>query len=157
VFNHLLVPLDGSEYSQRALATATDLARVTGARITLLGVIWRPQAPGVPHVEKLDDQSRKRVHDYLETLAAPVRKAGVAQVDAEVRFGQPADEIAHVAADAGVDLILMSTHGLGASGRYALGSVALKVLMSAPAPVLMVRIPEQTGMPQEVAVATARR
>lgn len=144
MFSHLLVPLDGSEYGARALAYAEGLAGETGARISLLSVLLRPASESAPHVPKLDEQSRKFAEEHLETTAASVRAHNGAQVSTAVEFGEPAERITEYARSQGVDLIVMSTHGLGATGRYAIGSVALKVLMTAPCPVFMVRI-EQTA------------
>lgn len=142
MFEHLLVPLDGSDFAERALAYAEQLAATTGARITLLSVLLRPQSAEAPHVDKLDDQSRERLQAELAAVASKVSARLVtANVDTAVLVGEPAGQIADFADSHGVDLIVMSTHGLGATGRYALGSVALKVLMTAPCPVFMVRIP----------------
>ena len=143
MFKQILVPLDGSEYSERAMGYANELARATGGALRLVTVLLRPEAPGAPKIAKLDEQSRVRAEQYLEPHLAAVRGAGVSAVDSEVRFGEAASAITDAATSSGADLIVMSTHGLGASGRYALGSVALKVLMTAPCPVLMVRITEQ--------------
>lgn len=148
MFRHILVTLDGSEYSERALGYARDLAQATGARISLISVILRPDSPHTPTVPKLDEDSRKRALAYLDGKAGTLRAAGVKDVATEVRFGEPASLIADLATERQVDLIAMSTHGLGASGRYALGSIALKVLMTAPCPVFMVRIPEMTRSQQ---------
>lgn len=142
MFSHMLVPLDGSEYALRALSHAEGLAKLTGARLTLIGVLLRDPRPEATHVGRLDEQSRERLLSELNATADEVRtRAGLEQVDAEVRFGQPAQEITDYADSNDVDLVVMSTHGLGATGRYALGSVALKVLMTVDCPVFMVRIP----------------
>lgn len=140
MFNHLLVPLDGSEYGARALAYAEGLAREAGAQISLLSVLLRPTSESAPQVPKLDEQSRRRAEEHLETTAESVRTRSAAQVSTTVEFGEPAERITEYARSHAVDLIVMSTHGLGATGRYAIGSVALKVLMTAPCPVFMVRI-----------------
>lgn len=142
MFSHLLVPLDGSEYALRALSYAENLAKLDGARLTLITVLLRDDAPEAVHVGRLDEQSRTRLLAELNALSDEVRaRSGVQQIACEVRFGQPAHEITDYADSTDVDLIVMSTHGLGATGRYAVGSVALKVLMTAPCPVFMVRIP----------------
>ncbi len=151
MFRQILVPLDGSEYSERALGYATDLAKATGAAVRLLAVVLRPEVPGEPRVERLDEQSRERAERYLDAHAARVRANGVAAVTTEVRLGEAASAIADTAGERSADLVVMSTHGLGARGRYALGSVAMKVLMSAPCPVFMVRIPEETGTARRAA------
>lgn len=144
MFSHVLVPLDGSEYGARALAYAQGLANEAGARISLLTVLLRPDPGSAPVVPKLDEQSRKSAEGHLEQTAATVRERGSAPVSTTVELGEPAERITEFARSQGVDLIVMSTHGLGATGRYAIGSVALKVLMTAPCPVFMVRI-DQTA------------
>jgi nucleotide-binding universal stress UspA family protein len=141
MFRNILVPLDGSEFSERALEHAQDLAETNGGTVTLLTVLLRPEGEHL-RVPKLDDQSRHHLEETLEAKAAQVEKSAlVDNVETGVVFGEPAHQIAEYANDHDVDLIVMSTHGLGATGRYALGSVALKVLMTAPCPVFMVRIP----------------
>ena len=147
MFQHLLVPLDGSEYAERALTYAEKLAERFGSRLSLLSVLLRPVSPGAPRISRLDEQSRERLKGQLEGTAAEVReRSGLQAVQTDVCFGEPAEQIMEFAQSHGVDLIVMSTHGLGATGRYALGSVALKVLMTAPCPVFMVRIPSQPQM-----------
>ena len=141
MFKHVLVPLDGSEYALRALASAEGLAKLSGARLTLLSVLLRPEDAGALHVGKLDERSHDQLQAELDALAEQVKaRSGLGDVDATVVFGQPAHEITEYANANDVDLITMSTHGLGATGHYAVGSVALKVLMTAHCPVYMVRI-----------------
>ena len=137
MFKHILVPLDGSEQAERALAYARELVQATGARLTLLTVILRFQH-SLPRIEHLEETSRRLALDYLEPVAEKL-PAGV-RCDLRVTFGEPAEAITTLARDENVDLIVMSTHGTGATGRDALGSVALKVLRTAPCPVTMVRI-----------------
>ena len=142
MFKHVLVPLDGSEYALRALESAEGLAGLSGARLTVLSVLLRPEEEGALHVGKLDERSHEHLQGELNALAERVkRRSGLAEVDAVVLFGQPAHQITEYANANDVDLITMSTHGLGATGRYAVGSVALKVLMTAACPVFMERIP----------------
>ena len=141
MFKHVLVPLDGSEYALRALASAEGLAKLSGARLTLFSVLLRPEDAGALHVGKLDERSHEHLQAELDALAATVKeRTALDEVDAVVAFGQPAHQITEYANANGVDLITMSTHGLGATGHYAVGSVALKVLMTAACPVFMVRI-----------------
>jgi nucleotide-binding universal stress UspA family protein len=141
MFQSILVPLDGSDYSERALATGLELARLTGAKVTLLTVILGYKDAHVPPVERLDQQARDRAEAYLAPFLEDARKAGF-DVSSRVGHGDPAQEIVASARERGADLIVMSTHGIGATGRHALGSVAMKVLQDSDCPVLMVRIPE---------------
>ena len=142
MFRHLMVPLDGSDYALLALRKAEELAKLTGARLTILTVLLRPEGPDAIHVNKLDERSREQAESGLVSIVTEVKaRTGLEAVDSEVRFGAPAHQITEYANATDLDLIVMSTHGLGATGQYALGSVALKVLMTAHCPVLMVRIP----------------
>ncbi|MEZ4503421.1 MAG: universal stress protein [Dehalococcoidia bacterium] len=140
MFTQILTTLDGSEYSERALGYARDLASVSGARVALLTVV-------PTRTSRLDEtdadglEGRKvRAFDYLEEKAQALREAGVAEVTVNVRFGQPSTTIAELAGELHADLIVMSTHGAGADELLGIGSVALKVLMVASCPVLMVRV-----------------
>ena len=67
------------------------------------------------------------------------RRAGLTQVSADAAQGTPADEIARIAQERGVDQIVMGTHGRGAVGRVFLGSVAQRVIHLAPMPVTVVK------------------
>ncbi|MBI3742699.1 MAG: universal stress protein [Chloroflexi bacterium] len=136
MIKHILVPLDGSEYAERARAFAQDLAEPLKASITLLMVLQRGLA-SFPRVAELDAHSKKLAMDYL----VPFRERARAKTDVQVEFGNPAEVIADVATKSSADLIVMSTHGLGSSVQHPmLGSVALRVLHLAPCPVTMVRI-----------------
>ncbi|MCH7553443.1 MAG: universal stress protein [Chloroflexi bacterium] len=140
MITHMLVPLDGSDYSEQALEYATGLAKDEGSRVTLLTVIIRYNR-SLHQVEKLDEASRQLAMEYLEPLRDRLSQAGI-RAEATVVFGAPADAIARAATEAGADLVIMSTHGAGSTGRYALGSIAVKVLQVAPCPVTMIRIQE---------------
>lgn len=109
--------------------------------MTLVTVVLGYKDAHVPTVGRLEAQVRERAETYLAPFLADERSAGF-EITGKVGHGEPADEILRVATEVDADLIVMSTHGIGASGRHALGSVALKVLQSAACPVLMVRIPE---------------
>jgi nucleotide-binding universal stress UspA family protein len=137
----IVVPLDGSEYSERALANATDLAQDSHAVLSLITVISAYRDAHLPVVPKLEEQARHRAASYLEPFVEAAKGKGVPVV-AKVAEGAPAEEIVHWAEESDADMIVMSTHGIGAAGRHALGSIAMKVLESAPCPVLMVRIPQ---------------
>jgi nucleotide-binding universal stress UspA family protein len=144
VFSSVLVPLDGSEYSERALAAGLELARLSGARVTILTVVLAYKDAHVPAVEKLEAQTRARAEAYLKPFLDEGNAAGFT-LTGRVGHGDPAEEILRAAAEEDADLIVMSTHGIGASGRHALGSVAMKVLQTATCPILMIRIPEEAA------------
>ena len=142
MFKSLLVPLDGSVYSERALAMGLELARLSGARVTAVTVVLCYRDAHVPEVPKLDAQARQRAETYLQPFVDQARASGF-DFSAVVAHGNPAEEILRVARETRADLIVMSTHGIGAEGRHALGSVALRVLQSATCPVLFQGIHEE--------------
>jgi nucleotide-binding universal stress UspA family protein len=146
---HILVPHDFGDPSAAALTYAEHLARALGARITLLHVVEDPAEGGddaAELVHQLAPALREHVSevllDALETVASRARGGGVA-VAAKVRVGRPWCEIDAEAAEGGFDLIVMGTHGRHGLARGLLGSVAEKVVRTAPCPVLTVHAAEQ--------------
>ena len=147
MFRHILVALDQSAYSERALAHAQDLAKSSHARLSLLSVVEPLGPEDAPELGKVMELRHERAERYLATRAQAAQTAGVSDVTTVLRSGEPDDAIVDVARELGADLIAMATHGMGARGRHAIGSVAQAVLLMAPCPVLVVRIPEETPHP----------
>lgn len=140
MFQHILVPLDESPYAERALAYAEELATKNDGQLSLVVAVSAPPPDDSDPIHQIQAQRPKRAEEYLAARVADLKSRGFTAVHTEVRVGGTADSITDAARERGVDMISMSTHGLGNTGRYAVGSVALKVLMTAPCPVLMVRI-----------------
>ena len=87
----------------------------------------------------VDEKQKEAAEKYLANLAEELKKKGL-RVMALVRTGQQvAVEIIDFAKEAGVDLIVMCTHGRSGISRWVLGSVALKVLTRAETPILLIR------------------
>jgi nucleotide-binding universal stress UspA family protein len=141
VFTHILVPLDGSEYSERAVEPARSLAEKYGARLTLLTVMVRFPASRL-HIPRLDQGSEDHGRQYLEEVRATKLGTASVPIDTAVQLGTPAESIAEFASNAQVDLIVMSTHGTTSTGRvrHTLGSTAWKILQDAPCPVLLIAV-----------------
>jgi len=141
VFKHILVPLDGSEYSERAVELARSLAEQYSARLTLLTVMVRFPASRL-HIARLDQGSEERGRQYLEEVRATQLGTASGPVDTVVQLGTPAESIAEFASHTEVDLIVMSTHGTTGTGRvrHTLGSTAWKILQDAPCPVLLIAV-----------------
>jgi nucleotide-binding universal stress UspA family protein len=152
-FSHILVPLDGSESSASILPGAIDIARATGARVTLLQVVmpvplmvaydaamplaYAPVVPDQEATEQVIADSRAalaKVADRMRSESGLTVESQVVQGD---RIG---DRIAEYAKAHGADLIAMSTRTRGAA-RFFLGSVADKVLRSTELPMLLYRPP----------------
>jgi nucleotide-binding universal stress UspA family protein len=130
----LLVPLDGSELSKRALPYAVTLAQSQPAGLMLMRVLEPKAAPGVPLLQE------PAAVEQLEQLARPVRANGVdvETVVSSTLKASVAEAIAKVAHERGCRFIVMSTHGRGGQDRWVHGSIAEDVLSHWRAPVLLV-------------------
>ena len=133
----IVVGVDGSDGSDRAVAEATEVAKRDGAGIVLVHVVERIAAKGDMAPLRADEPEIK---ERIEKQAADLRDAGV---DADVRYesivlGGPARSIADVADEIGADLIVVGTRGHSALAGVILGSVTQKLLHLASCPVLCV-------------------
>ena len=138
----ILVPVDFSDHSARALDLAVSLAQAFGARLHLLhcypiqlGGI-SPYGLVVP--ESLDRDVREAATRRLAEWREKASAAGV-EVESEVTPIFPSEAIAAQAESTGADLIVMGTRGLSGLRHVLLGSVAERTLRTAPCPVLTVK------------------
>lgn len=129
----ILIALDGSRLAEKALEPGLALARLLGARCTLLRVLPGHQATSTirPH-----DAEEEEAHRYLRFIASQARHAGV-WIDFQVAYGSPARTILEQARPN--ELIALATHGRGGISRLLLGSVADQVIRGATQPVLVCR------------------
>lgn len=146
-FKNILVPVDGSRFSSRALREAIKVAKRESGRIILLGVVELPVAGFEGYQEfsvniELEEQFSHRMKQILEQEAETLKKEGIS-VDTVVRTGNPADEIVSLARSEKADLVVMTTHGRRGFMRFMLGSVAEKVVRTSPCSVLVVRPSEE--------------
>jgi nucleotide-binding universal stress UspA family protein len=139
----ILVPLDFSPASRRAVRFAREWAGRFGSEIVLLHVIEPinavaafgpdPIVPLLPMGE-LRDQARAEIEKIArEELPEP------AKVSVQLRDGTPFDQIAIAARELGVDLIIIATHGRTGLAHVLMGSTAERVVRHAPCPVLTLR------------------
>ena len=140
----ILVPVDFSAASERALASARDLAAAFGATIHLLHVFESPLAMGAfldmytPAPDDYVESLAMRVRAQLEALLTEQERTGGRAVVA-ARMGMPGDEILNYAREHGaIDLIVLGTSGRGRVARLMMGSVADMIVRAAPCPVLTV-------------------
>lgn len=141
----ILVPIDFSVSSLRALLYAATLAKPLKAKIIIVSVLEpvRFATPGYFYhptgtMPEVFDEQRLITGQELETLREDLRKR---RIDTEVMLeeGTPHQVIVDVARERKVDLIVMSTHGRTGLPELIIGSVAEKVLRTATCPVLMLR------------------
>jgi nucleotide-binding universal stress UspA family protein len=140
MYRKILVPLDGSEIADIALIYAAETAvALPGAEIDLLHV-YNPMESGLGSMHKA----------YIENAADEIRKRldknAAVKVKSQLMSGDPADEIVRYTQKQKKDLIIMATHGRSGISRWAMGSVAYKVMRSVKIPICLVRagIDEET-------------
>jgi len=144
LFSRILVGLDGSEYSLKALEFAVDLAKKYSSQLVLIHVVMRqiyainpPEAgilAGTAIVRELEAEGKAILAKGEETV-----KAQGLPVEARLRQGVPAEELLRAAADEKVDLIVLGSRGLSQVRAFLLGSVSDKVSHHAKCPTLIVR------------------
>ncbi len=164
VFTSILVPVDFSSHSTRALLTAAQLAKQFGASLIVLHVIDRDIELQLiknrfgyaglflpdPHVGDHSDISndeietmiidrREQTYEALQTFLPPQ----LAHLSVEIRVvvGRPFERIVEMAVDEKTSLIVIGTHGRTGLAHLALGSIAERVVRLAPCPVLTVKEP----------------
>lgn len=143
----ILVPTDFSEPSEKALRYGRTLVDVFRASLHVLHVIEEPFIHGwtsegyIAALPDLRTELQKQAEERLDGLFTPGDREHF-RVESLVRFGHPFNEIIRFAQDGDIDLIVMGTHGRSGLAGLLIGSVAEKVVRSAPCPVLTVRHPE---------------
>lgn len=155
----IVVPLDGSELSERALPLARAFLPEGGELVLVRvraseGALSELAAADLLTPAALDGGDQADARSALQGVVERLRGEGVTARDLVVE-GEPVHEICRVAAELDAGLIVMATHGRGALRRLTHGSVADGVSRRAETPVLMVRVQDKGG-PKTVE-ATVRR
>lgn len=140
MYTRILVPLDGSDFSEctlghvRAIATSCNVPEVVLLRVLepFQGVYEMSE----PWISEMQDKAQAVAEDYLSKLTDNLKKEGIAAEGVVVR-GRAAEEILEYAKNNQVDLIIMSTHGRSGVSRWFIGSVADRVVRHCVAPVLL--------------------
>jgi nucleotide-binding universal stress UspA family protein len=138
MFTRILVPVDGSESSERAVATASDLALKYGAQLTVLHVMEEIGSSRIPpdlenyvQMEHVDVSERTLLEGVARQIvgraATQAREAKVAKVGQEILVGNPGKTIVDFAAGNAIDLIVMGRRGLGRVAELLSGSVSHRV------------------------------
>jgi len=141
----ILVPIDFSEPSKKALKYAVAFATQFGAQLILLHVI-EPTAQGFPYpaLALENDQVKATMKRRLEGLCKYETTNPRLIQKAAVTHGRAFQEVVRAARGLQVDLIIMATHGYTGIKHVLLGSTTERVVRYAPCPVLVVREKEES-------------
>jgi nucleotide-binding universal stress UspA family protein len=146
MFKRILVTLDGSDLSERALQPAFELAEKFESQVTLLRVIavdammlaTAGSGPQYLHLRDMqEERERTESECYLHAIQAEWRATGIA-VATRVTIGAAPEMIVQAAEQCHAELIVMSTHGRSGLNRLLYGSVTEAVLRGTQLPLLLI-------------------
>jgi nucleotide-binding universal stress UspA family protein len=147
----ILVPVDGSEFAERAIGPALALAARHDAELHLVSVV--SNVPPLP-VAFADDEligrwveeDEARVRQYTDRVAAEsAERAEGVEVRTHVLVGRVSPKIQELAQELEADLVVLTTHGRGAASRAILGSIADQLLRRLDRALLLLPCPENDG------------
>ena len=136
MYETILVTLDGTPTDRAIVEHVKELTKLAHSRLVLLHVAdgWaaRMYGPDAVSAEISEDKA------YLESVRAEFQSAGIS-AQAELAFGEPAEEIIKWVRQKGCDLVAMSTHGHRLLSDFFRGTTATRVQHSISVPVLLLR------------------
>ena len=141
-YKNVLVPTDGSECANQALALGTDVATTHGAALHLLSIVSVTSLGVDVRSEVRTTALEERANDLIEDAKEFATNAGVDSVSTTVGYGASIHRaILSYLDDHDIDLVVVGTHGRTGFDRYVLGSVTEYLVRTSPIPVLTVREP----------------
>lgn len=144
MLQRILVPLDGSERAEQAIPLAARLARATGGALFFVRVVETIHAVRIyfpletAYLQEIDEWEHAKAHKYLAEKTAESALIDIEMHSLVVSGSAPA-ALLQVARQEHIDLIVLCSHGYTGFKRWALGSVAQKVVRQSQMPVLLVR------------------
>ena len=143
MFNRIVVGTDGSETASEAVNQAAELAKLTGATLSIVSAYAPKRGTGregrdAPADIQYEIGPREDINMVLDSAAAEAKKDGV-EVEKHAVEGDPADAILNVAEKIDADLIVVGNKGMSGTRRFLLGSVPNKVSHHAPCSVIIIR------------------
>lgn len=141
MFHHILFPIDFSERCKEAVPFVKAFADRYRAKVTLMHVVQIPTGwyggmeAAYPVMFDVPEMEKEARQELIKFYLGPTDSEPVADLVEVVAHGDPSAEIVQYAEHAGVDLIMMPTHGYGKFRRLLLGSVTAQVLHDALCPV----------------------
>jgi nucleotide-binding universal stress UspA family protein len=145
LFNRIVVGTDGSDTASEAVRQASELAKLSGARLDIVSAYepipqtrLREEQREAPGDVQYELGPREDVNLTLDAASAEAKRDGV-EVHSHAREGDPADAILDVAEEIRADLIVVGNKGMTGARRFLLGSVPNKVSHHAPCSVAIIR------------------
>ncbi len=142
MFKTIVLALDGSEGSRRAIPVAVELARQNGGRIVIAHVEQDVAGKGGAPIPITEDEIQAEIRKQADQLSTDGIEASVEMRN--VMLGGPAHPIAEIAEEANADLIVAGTRGHSPVAGLLLGSVTQRLLHIARSPVLVVPPPDRS-------------
>lgn len=145
-FWKILVPLDGSDYSLKALDYAASIGQKYGSKLMLVHVVISPlyaYTEGfvmTEHEKKLEDEGKNILENGLKYT-----KSKAIEAESFLAKGHPSEEIARIANEEKYDLVVMGSRGLSGIKAFLLGSVSERVSRFAKCPIMIVKLSDHTG------------
>jgi nucleotide-binding universal stress UspA family protein len=146
VFTRIVVGTDGSETAGEAVRQAVDLAKLSGATLSIVSAYAplperkvKDQQRDAPADVQYELGPREDVNLVLDAAAADARKEGIEEVQTHPVEGDPAEGILNVAEETKADLIVVGNKGMTGARRFLLGSVPNNISHHAPCSVIIVR------------------
>jgi len=139
MFDRILVAVDGSTNSDRAVEAAAELARAHGSTLSICHAFHIPDHYKADLADELDDVLEGDAEKILSYAAGVAEKAKAAATTRLLKKGHPAEAVVAYAAELGADLIVVGVRGRTADQARAMGSVSAAVSEQASCSVLLVR------------------
>lgn len=142
MYDRILVPLDGSDFSKQALSHALILAQKFNSELHLLEIVTQYQPDDSTQLTDshqhnlLETQAHERMHALVAELQPQLSKT----IIGKVLSGVVVDLLLEYTRRQAIQLIVMATHGRSGLRRLVFGSVAERVLHASPCPVFLIRI-----------------
>ena len=137
-FKKILVPVDGSKYSEKALQRACEIVDAFGSKLVLVYVVEKSTPVNLLDRKEYMELIRKFGKKTLEKANYTLEKKNIS-AKSLLKEGNIVSEIEKVVKNEHCDLIIVGNKGLGAVGRFFLGSVSNKLSQHAPCSVLIVK------------------
>ncbi len=147
----ILIPLDFSASSLKALDYAVNLSKLTNAEIMLLHVLENlypvadPFYATIPRFNGYEDEIRKISSERLDKEVEKSKKKGAIKINSLSSTGRTHKEIIRVSKKIKADIIVMGTHGVSGFREFVMGSNTFSVVRDSPCPVLSVQGKSKAG------------